>query len=410
MSITLVSGASSGGSSSSEAVGGAPASCGVMAIGNSLMAAGHAAATNDDEPAYAQAGSILSWSMLYSRGRMRLVSPRTRGAAPMYDDPSASMGATSAQQIIDDMLPVVVENEPGVCVVGPLGTNAYATDDAMFEDWKVEVQTVCATLKAAGILPCFIAEFPSGVDAIATSRIYVARQNAWLRRFCGVERIPFADAFSALADPAQDAEFLTGLSTDGLHQVSPEGSRVVGEQVALALAPWLEKIPGVHLASSGESGLLAFTNPLSIAGAGAATIPTGWSAYSGTGTVNSNEAADKGNWLEVISGGSSRIIRTSSISATNGDRIMFSFRLRAEVEAFNGSGRVMFTPDTGAYVGINVNRDIDEADGAVFSAEYTHDAGSTMYLLIQASGDSGASVAISQITLANLSSTAVEVG
>jgi hypothetical protein len=357
-----------------------------MSLGNSLMAEGHAI-DGASEPAMAQDGSILAWTVLLSKGKMWMTAPPGQDAA-------AATSNLTAQQIVDQRLPEVVAHRPAIVVVGPLFTNGGPNRPAL--------RKVVEDIQAYGGLPVLLTEFPSGGGATNTnpSRLYVSRENAWIKRYAATRGVPVADAYSVLVDPATDGKFKANLSNDGLHQ-NLTGSRLVGEVVAQTLRPLLESTPGVPLAQSNEPGLLINANPLNIAGSGAGVLPSGWDKSNGAGTVDSSEPAPYGNWMTVTSTSSGiNVSSTSPLPIPDGDRVLLAFRIKVDVDN-GGVGKLTFrTPDGSVVNGVGSTQDI--TDG-VYAGEWTHhdSGGNGNYFLLQATAV-GTKVAVSQITLIDL--------
>jgi hypothetical protein len=393
MSITLVSGAGLSEESSGVSGPGGPFGGSIMSIGNSLMAAGHAV-DGTTEPGHATTTSVLLWTVLYSGGKLWMTAPDDGDAAE-------ATGSISAQAIMETHLERVVDHAPDLVLVGPLMTNGGVNKPVMLE--------VVEAIKGYGGTPVLVSEFPSGVGAIDPTRTFVAEYNAWLRRFAEDEGVPYADAYGAMVDPASDAEWLTGYSTDGLHQTAT-GAKAAGQAIASAIAPILEKLPGVPLAQSLETGVLTNTNPLN-SGGSSSTLPTGFSVLSGSGTGSGDEAATKGKWLKLVSSSASYQVQSGNMTATDGDRLLVAFRVKtAGVESNGGTVKSVWRRQNGSdFAGLTVTKDIP--DGCVFAAEFPHvNSGGTNNKLHVQANVSGSSISIAQETIINLTTHSIVEG
>lgn len=146
-----------------------------MGLGNSLMNSGHHL-TGSVEPGHASTSAIIAQTCLRAGGKLCLYSPVDRS-----DDASAATSNLTIREIVygDNGTPSVpvppthldqiLASQPDVVICGPLITNG-GPDFNYAGEGKELTALIAEAILGYGGLPVFISEFPSGVDAVSTSR------------------------------------------------------------------------------------------------------------------------------------------------------------------------------------------------------------------------------------------------
>lgn len=211
------------------------------------------------------------------------------------------------------------------------GTND-AIQGRTLAQYRTSVQAMVTTFRTAGI-PVVLAGPPPIQDT--AYRPAVRAYNAWLRRWCADETIPFVDIYDALVgtDGAPATGMLIG---DGVHY-SGTGLAAAGAAFATTLSPVAALVaPPVASDVADETNLLGAIG-LALTDTNADGIPDGWAASgSATGWTHSlvTDTAATGKWIRMVaSGAGAPRVLTNEVEITDGyvpgDRIQIACRIRA---------------------------------------------------------------------------------
>lgn len=233
----------------------------------------------------------------------------------------------------------ILDQNPGVVIINIGGNDA--SQNVPLTTYAANIVEMVERAKKRGIPVVMTTVTPRVQGNPGADR--TALYNIWLTDWCQRQRIPLADFFGAIVDPA------TGYAKAGL--IAGDGNHANNAgHIALAqtLAPVIrDLIPlPVWLPSHGvvPAGLVA--NPLVTGGSSSALPGTGWFVESGTATVFNSFTADPvngdglpaGKWaaltVDNTAGGASvtRGLRTGNIDSTKvsaGDRLRAYVYLKA---------------------------------------------------------------------------------
>lgn len=203
-----------------------------------------------------------TYAMLLSGGRFDLVR-------------NAAIGGQTTQQFIDRFTTDITPYRPSLVPLGSIENDIQS--GFSLNHHKVNIRTLTDKCRAIGAVPVWRSAMPHFTTAVHTpTQIY----NAWLRRFCADEGLPFIDFWTVLADPA------TGLYKVGLTAEPGAGIHPNEAGAKMLASYWLSEMtsmlpPNRIMMPTGpnDTGQLLPTPGFTTNVSG---TPTGWNAISGS--------------------------------------------------------------------------------------------------------------------------------
>jgi lysophospholipase L1-like esterase len=275
-----------------------------------------------------QASNPHAWACVLSDGKMYL-----KGTSNLP-------GATSVTTLTNGKLDEVLTNANSIdhCVV-LLGPND-ASLGVSAANSAVAFSTIFGKLQAAGIVPviCTVPPNSNGFhDAIN-------KLNWWLRDYASKNKIPIADINTALVNPT-NGNYAANMSSDGVH-LTALGAKTAGQviynAIANYLAPFAPYLPTSNDLTNGQ------LNPLMLTDTNADGVPDNFTlAGAGATAALGADAAVLGNAWTITVAAAQAIGRSSIITASVGDTIYFSCRVKSTVKAFSSAAYITLLTPTG---------------------------------------------------------------
>lgn len=284
------------------------------------------------------------WAAVLSGGAFR---PAHVASNPGYT-------STSLLPVIDAQI-IQASPKPSWCLI-LCGANDAQSSVAL-ATFASNVQQMVGMLRAAGITPVLGTVPPNNND---TYDNFVRLYNAWLMRYCEVERVPMVDFYTLVLDHTTGNWKATWDNGDGLHP-SNIANKAMGKAVVDTLKPFaiprpylLQPYPGTPNIQ-GNSNFMVDTNNDGLADnvSGAAADAT--LAYSRLDDTR----GFKWQRLTLTSPAAAKQIQGKAATATAGefavgDTIRFAARVRTGQDG--GQTRLSVTCYTAGYASVTLNR------------------------------------------------------
>lgn len=340
----------------------------------------------------------LTQAMMESSGRLKYAG-------------HAGIGGTKAAVMLTRLAELIAlpSQNPHFLVLDCFTNNMSNTPDLVSA--KNMLPTLINATRQNGMEPV-LTNVPPRDSGTSDEYLNIAIWNAYLARYCELNKLVYVDWHTLLVDPATGG-YLSGylLSGDssGLH---PEVTavKVMGAAIATALAgrgpTWSPKLRSINADS-----LDLLANGLFLTATSG--LATGWSELSAGGgtTYDITDAAPKGKWQRVAQSGSGLTwIVSSPMTVVPGNRLRWSGRMK--VNSIVSGSIVNFSPVVaagGAEFGVEGNQLTwrTVVTEGVFELDFVVPTGLTSILLSFKINGGAADVQIAQQSLVDLTAVGI---
>lgn len=237
-----------------------------------------------------------TYAMLLSGGRFNLIQ-------------NMAIGGQTTDQFIARFATDVAPYSPNVVCLGSIENDIQAQTTVAHQ--HANIKQLTAMCRAIGAVPVWRSSMPHSTLAVHAP---TAAYNAWLRRYCSQEGLPFLDFWSVVVDPTTGL-YKAPLTVEGVHP-NEQGHFLLAQYWLAQMANYLPPNSIQRPQDTNDTGQLCATPLFSTNVSG---TPTSWNAVSGTpaGTARTMVADPNGygNMVRHTHTASSSAITTQNNSA-----------------------------------------------------------------------------------------------
>lgn len=220
-----------------------------------------------------------TYAMLLSGGRFNLIQNMAIGG--QTTDQFIARFDTDVTPYAPNIVPMgSIEND-----IQALGALSY-TNPQMLAHHIVNIKTLTAKCRAIGALPVWRTAMPHSTTTVHPP---TGAYNAWLRRYCSVEGLPFVDMWSVLVDQTTGL-YKAQYTADGVHP-NENGNYLLAQYWLSQMQNYLPPLSTQPAEGASDTGPMLST-PLFLTNTSG--TPTGWSngAVPTGGTFSRSMIAD----------------------------------------------------------------------------------------------------------------------